>query len=595
MSSQVTARGAQTAAHNAESTARGVREEVARLKNIIGQVRIQCANDVRKRDVQIQKLKTHLAARQRGNKKGLTGASISITPGTIGSANGAHAPSSRQDPGAPSLDDAEYSLKQESTDFLTELSQSLSDENDSLIGLIRGTVNTLRELQGLPHIQPQTRERSSSGVDSCAADEHSQAERDELVRVPPTSYETLSVDLESLLSSLSELLTNPSFAPIEEVQSREEEIKRLREGWERMESRWHEAIAMMQGWKKRMLSGGDTVNLEEVRLGLCLGDGITPGTGLQGSGNAPQGKRDQEVDEDDEDAPHNPDIELSNMADLPADEGSTDELEAPILHDHNAAKMFDIKVSFDNPPGRRLAERDANIEPQGKRMKRRVSFNTPAKENLDDSPGLLNGQGRYSQSDSDMQKLGPRSERAAKREPPRLKEPIIASRVCIQKPCQHGRILLSKLRLIANAPSALQPRPKSTMPRKPSTHRSSPGLPHPMSVEEKLKLAEQEARQVSPSSTAIIESPCGSLPPNLNKGSHDGGMEGKRGVRQICQESHGTLETDRDDHVKRTTATASSSSPVKRTKIRGRARKRKSTLSPEELEGLLMGPGDGSG
>jgi predicted nucleic acid-binding Zn-ribbon protein len=64
-------RSARAALRTAESSARSLREEMLRLKTTVQQVRTSCANDVRKRDVQIQRLKSHLTTQQRGNKTGL--------------------------------------------------------------------------------------------------------------------------------------------------------------------------------------------------------------------------------------------------------------------------------------------------------------------------------------------------------------------------------------------------------------------------------------------------------------------------------------------------------------------------------------------
>lgn len=85
-----------------------------------------------------------------------------------------------------------------------------------------------------------------------------------------SGYENLAGEMEMVIEHLRTLLTNPSFVPLEEVEVREEEIIRLREGWERMESRWREAVQMMDGWRKRMARSGQTVNLEELKMGLLL-------------------------------------------------------------------------------------------------------------------------------------------------------------------------------------------------------------------------------------------------------------------------------------------------------------------------------------
>ncbi|UPX13247.1 uncharacterized protein EKO05_0003767 [Ascochyta rabiei] len=249
---------ARAALRTAESSARKLRAEMLRLKTTVDQVRTSCANDVRKRDVQIQRLKSHLTTQQRGNKTGLVGASITINPGVAGF--GGSANTIRND--EPDLEDPGYSLKQETTDFLTQLSQSLSDENDSLIGLVRSTLTTLRELQGMPESNAQE-----------DADGHSIiGEEDEdvqhgMMHALPTSFETLASDTDVVLDNLKNLLTNPNFVSVDEVESREEEIHRLRAGWEKMEARLRESFKLMDSWRKRMTKG-DTINLDELTRGL---------------------------------------------------------------------------------------------------------------------------------------------------------------------------------------------------------------------------------------------------------------------------------------------------------------------------------------
>jgi hypothetical protein len=169
----------------------------------------------------------------------------------------------REDEG-PGIDDPEYSLRHETTDFLTELSQGLSDENDNLIGLVRSTLATLKEIQGIP----ENAERIGNVEGLETVDEHSE---DRSLTALPTSYDTLSADMDNVLENLRNLLTNPNFVPIEEVAIREEEIQKLRVGWDKMELKWREAILMMDGWRQRMSKGGDTVNLEEIKQGLGLG------------------------------------------------------------------------------------------------------------------------------------------------------------------------------------------------------------------------------------------------------------------------------------------------------------------------------------
>lgn len=173
--------------------------------------------------------------------------------------------------GGQGLDNPGYSLTQETTEFLTRLCQNLSDENDALINLARNTVHTLKELQGLQNTAAEGEDWSSDGHEDPTTG-HSSPNKTEATMLP-TSYETLSSDMEAVLESLRTILTNPSFVPLEEVEIRDEEIFRLRESWEKMEERWKEAVAMMDGWHRRIVSGGATIDVDELKSGMELGLG----------------------------------------------------------------------------------------------------------------------------------------------------------------------------------------------------------------------------------------------------------------------------------------------------------------------------------
>lgn len=227
---------------------------MARLKSTVTQIRGQCANDVRRRDGEIQKLKRHLEGRRGRDGNGGQIGVVIVTPGINKAQQGARQLNTEVD-----LESPEYSLKQETTEFLTQLSQGLSDENDALIGLVRSTLATLRSLQGLPTQSSEELEQINYGSMAVAA---------------PPSYEELASNINEVLEHLQGLLTNPSFVPLEEVEVREDEIIRLRDGLERMEMRWKEAVALMDGWRKRMVDTGDTIKLEDLRLGLNIGSEV---------------------------------------------------------------------------------------------------------------------------------------------------------------------------------------------------------------------------------------------------------------------------------------------------------------------------------
>ncbi|KAJ0420401.1 hypothetical protein BJY00DRAFT_301584 [Aspergillus carlsbadensis] len=255
-------RALKTNMSNAEATVRGLKEQVQRMKTTVQQVRSQCANDIRKRDLELQKLKSHLADRQRGKRDGLGVTTININPAASQSSR------TRYLSGGEGVHDPGYSLKQETNEFLTQLCQTLSDENDSLIILARNTVNTLKELQGLSPEDPGAENGCSHGAASTGPQRSTHG--GPAVASLPASCEELSGEMDQVLEHLRTLLTNPSFVPLEEVEVRDEEIKRLREGWEKMESRWRQAVSMMDGWHKRIAHGGGSVRAEELRMGLKL-------------------------------------------------------------------------------------------------------------------------------------------------------------------------------------------------------------------------------------------------------------------------------------------------------------------------------------
>ena len=233
---------------------------MVRLKGTVAQVRAQCATDVRRRDGEIQRLKRHLEGRRGRDGNGGQVGVVVVTPVVSKGPQGKRFCEADAD-----LESPAYSLRQETTEFLTQLSQGLSDENDALIGLVRGTLATLRSLQGLSSESGQGPELGGLLEDTDGAN---------AIMGGPLSYESLATSTDEVLEHLRGLLTNPSFVPLEEVEIREDEIQRLREGWEKMAARWKEAVALMDGWKKRMLDTGDTINLDDLRVGLNLGSGI---------------------------------------------------------------------------------------------------------------------------------------------------------------------------------------------------------------------------------------------------------------------------------------------------------------------------------
>ena len=66
---QVEARNCRAETKKLENGARAAQEQIARLRTGAAQVRAQCVADVRKRDLQIERLTAHVQGQQRGSKR----------------------------------------------------------------------------------------------------------------------------------------------------------------------------------------------------------------------------------------------------------------------------------------------------------------------------------------------------------------------------------------------------------------------------------------------------------------------------------------------------------------------------------------------
>ncbi|KAE8146729.1 Afadin and alpha-actinin-binding-domain-containing protein [Aspergillus avenaceus] len=427
-------RAQKTNASSADATARQLKDQVQRMKTMVQQVRAQCANDIRKRDLEMQRLKSHLAERQRGKREGLGVTTININPGVDRSSR------AKGLSGGENVNDPNYSLKQETNDFLTELCQNLSDENDTLIMLARNTVQTLKDLQGLPHVEE---EQEYSNDVSTGAHKSSHGS----VAALPASCEELSSQMDRVLDHLRTLLTNPSFVPLEEVEMRDDEINQLREGWEKMESRWRQAVTMMDGWHKRIADGGGSVQAEELRMGMRLDFSAVA-------------SRDSTID-DDEDRMQSP-IYEDQEAEAEEEEATTDQRPKEILEEVPSARASQPSSVPEEQPQksahRALRERSDNVRPA--RLSRKVSF----------TPGLQGSPCEPSGDDDTLPVKAHQAETVTRRSSRRRPE-------------------TRTTRQVANQKSGSQEQRKPGL-----TKEQAPTSQTRMSVSEKLAAAESEAR-----------------------------------------------------------------------------------------------------
>ncbi|EXJ61564.1 hypothetical protein A1O7_01992 [Cladophialophora yegresii CBS 114405] len=257
---------------HAEAQAKELKEQMLRMKSTLDQVRAKCLSDVRKRDTELDKLKAHMAGMQRGKKE-----SSGMKINTI---NWEPEPHGRERRNGQAVDRSEWSLEQESNDFLAALVNEMSTENVSLRRIITETAEMLRELTGLEGHRPggeeseqdaeedgigmpgqyrKSRQKAAQAQQQAQAQAQAEAEAQNL-----TSCNELAQQMAGILEHCRSILKDPSFVPIEELQIRDEEIIKLRVGWEKMASRWKEAVTMMDNWRKHVDESGQEFSKEDL-------------------------------------------------------------------------------------------------------------------------------------------------------------------------------------------------------------------------------------------------------------------------------------------------------------------------------------------
>lgn len=295
--SEARARALEGQLRAAERGAQKLRDEEQRARSLAAQTRAACARDLRRRDRLVEDLRRAVvdAGRVRGTARS-TACVTSITISEVGApgsgprsqpaksagvaarnsvaSRGSRGSASGVGVGAPlgATDNEEYSLSLETNEFLTRLASGLSDENEGLRALLGRTVAGLREMSGFEPPAPPPAATAHSTTTTMKGEGNSILGNGEAggVTVLATgaqmmrTAEELSADLDAVLEHLRTILTNPSFVPIEEVEVRDEEITRLRAGFGRLEARWRDAVLLIDGWRRRMGSGGPSVDVDEL-------------------------------------------------------------------------------------------------------------------------------------------------------------------------------------------------------------------------------------------------------------------------------------------------------------------------------------------
>ncbi|KAK6340463.1 hypothetical protein TWF730_002215 [Orbilia blumenaviensis] len=213
---------------SAEITAKALKDETARLKTMVQQVRTQHANEIRKRDHQISKMKERLLEKSRGgrgNKQPISFPGVTL----FGTSSTTHLGGSVGNDGLVA-GGTDIALTEDTTAILTTLSQNLADENDTLVSMIRSTVTTLKAI---------------SGMDTEVDQEAELEEGERNVIANDVSYVSLSSDVDEVLEHLKDMLNQPNYVPLEDLDVRDREIERLQSQLQGTLEAWKNAIALV--------------------------------------------------------------------------------------------------------------------------------------------------------------------------------------------------------------------------------------------------------------------------------------------------------------------------------------------------------------
>ncbi|EXJ66537.1 uncharacterized protein A1O5_10206 [Cladophialophora psammophila CBS 110553] len=245
------------------------KEQMLKMKSTLDQVRAKCLSDVRKRDAELDKLKSYLAGMQRGKKdsSGMKINTINWEPEVKG----------RELRNGQNVNSSEWSLEKESTGFLTALVNETSTENVTLRKIITNTMETMRDITGLEDREAGAQDEEDQKDGTQIPDHLRETKRKATHQQPQieglTSCDELAEQMTAVLGHCQSILKDPSFVPIEEVEIRDEEIIKLRSGWEKMANRWKEAVTMMDNWRRRMMENGEGLPRDDLS-GLEFGKSV---------------------------------------------------------------------------------------------------------------------------------------------------------------------------------------------------------------------------------------------------------------------------------------------------------------------------------
>lgn len=219
-----------------ESSNKTLREDMSRMKALQQQSKAQFANELRKKDAQISRVKQRLQDPISRNKP-LTGAS-----GTFSRVHNSYTSGQGQAPAGVTTTDSLPALR------------ALSQENSMLYGL---AYKTRLVLDNILHygFKDQKLDLSPDEIDNIESLGYDVSGSDELIvnsaRVirRTTNVTQLGAETAHSLQKLSDQLKSAEMVPITEVQLKDKEISELQGQVETVTANWQRAIKTMDEWK----------------------------------------------------------------------------------------------------------------------------------------------------------------------------------------------------------------------------------------------------------------------------------------------------------------------------------------------------------
>jgi hypothetical protein len=220
-----------------EGTNAQYKEEHGRLNKVIKQQRLQFANELRKRDLEIAKLKERLLMECNRTKKVLSGVS-----GTLSKSYNSYSisKSSANINGANSRFLHEEEKESASTKELYLLNSLLADENSLLLEMAHRIRADLQSFvsEGTVIATEYQDNVNDKPLESSGA----------IIRIKDT--QVINQQIQESITEISKILTSPSFVSLHDLEEKEKENENLKHQVKDATDNWQKATKTMEEWKK---------------------------------------------------------------------------------------------------------------------------------------------------------------------------------------------------------------------------------------------------------------------------------------------------------------------------------------------------------